>query len=194
LLQNFWHRLTRFSVRIRLNTGFHRIAAALKKGETRISAIIKEGSLADAQWYSFGVNKTHGLRRTNEDKRRAVKATLEHELSDDWSDGKISDHCGVTQRMVGEVRKSCVSPLKNSGVTKRVGRDGKVYDAEKASAASKKRAAKTTTSKTTTTVKVEEDLPEEAFVEEHEEPKTAYVLEEETKATAALLIYLLPGT
>jgi ParB-like chromosome segregation protein Spo0J len=30
--------------------GFHRVAAAKKKGETRISAIIRPGSLADAQW------------------------------------------------------------------------------------------------------------------------------------------------
>ena len=66
-------------------------ASQLKKGResipqtfsdcrlSRISAIIKDGSLLQAQLYSFGVNKTHGLRRSNEDKRRAVEAALTHE-------------------------------------------------------------------------------------------------------------------
>jgi NADH:ubiquinone oxidoreductase subunit D len=62
-------------------------------------------------------------------------------------------------------------------VNNRIGKDGKVYDTEKRAAANKKRAAKTTTSKTTTTVKVENDLPEEAFVEEHEEPKEEVIVE-----------------
>jgi uncharacterized protein (DUF1015 family) len=59
--------------------GFHRIAAAEKVSLTRIEAEVHPGSLADAQWYSFGVNKTHGLRRSNEDKQAAVKGALEHE-------------------------------------------------------------------------------------------------------------------
>jgi uncharacterized protein (DUF1015 family) len=39
--------------------GFHRVAAAEKAGLTRIEAEIRPGSLADAQWYSFGVNVRH---------------------------------------------------------------------------------------------------------------------------------------
>jgi hypothetical protein len=166
--------------------GFHRVAAAKQKGKTMIAVEIRPGSLLEAQWCSFGVNKSHGLRRTNEDKRRAVKATLEHDLSDDWSDGKIADHCGVTQEFVSKMRKQMPPPQNNSGVTKRVGKDGKVYDAGKASAASKKRATKTTTSETTTSKTVVEAPTEADFVEEHEEPKAAYVLEDEQEADASV--------
>ena len=62
-------------------------------------------------------------------------------------------------------------------LTKRVGKDGKVYDTKKRAAANKKRATKTATSKTTTTTKVVETPAEAEFVEEHEEPKTEYVLD-----------------
>jgi len=32
------------------------------------------GTQQDAQWFSFAANQTNGLRRSNEDKQRAVKA------------------------------------------------------------------------------------------------------------------------
>jgi hypothetical protein len=157
--------------------GFHRIAAALKKGETRLNAIIHSGSLLDAQWYSFGVNKSHGLRRTNEDKRKAVEAALEHAKGEKLSDRAIGDHCGVSYRMVEEIRKSLVSTGKLSQSNTRVGKDGRTYDISKTQEANKKRATKTTTSETTTNKTVVEAPTEAEFVEEHEEPKTAYVLE-----------------
>jgi hypothetical protein len=163
--------------------GFHRIAAALKKGETRISAIIKDGSLLQAQLYSFGVNKTHGLRRTNEDKRKAVEGALEHDKGSGRTDSVIAEHCGVTHELVRTVRASLESGGRICQVNERIGKDGKTYDVSKTQEANKKRAKKTTTSTTTTTVTVKDDLPEEAFVEEHEESKTAYVLEEEKEPT-----------
>ena len=159
--------------------GFHRVAAAEKKGETPISAVIRPGSLLEAQLYSFGVNKTHGLRRSNEDKRRAVEAALEHETWRDRSDGFIADHCGVDSDLVRRCREALESGGGILQVTKRVGKDGKTYDVSKTQAANKKRATKTRTSKTTTTVTGTDDLPEADFVEEHEEPKTAYVLQDE---------------
>ena len=126
-------------------------------------------SLTDAQWYSFGVNKAHGLRRTNEDKRRAVKATLEHELSDDWSDGKVADHCGVDEKMVARMRAEMESGGAKRHLTKRVGKDSKTYDVSKTQRSNKKRAAKVMTSETTTTKEVHEYPVEPDFVEEHEE-------------------------
>jgi len=163
--------------------GFHRIAAAVKKGETRLNAIIKEGSLLEAQLYSFGVNKTHGLRRTNEDKRRAVTATLEHELSKDWTDNRIADHCGVAHELVKTVRAKLESTGRFVQSSTRTGKDGRKYDVSKIKEANKKRAAKVTTSETTTSKEVHEYPVEEHFVEEHEEPKTAYVLNDETEET-----------
>jgi hypothetical protein len=146
--------------------GFHRIGAAEKAGLTRIEAEIRPGSLADAQWYSFGVNKTHGLRRSNEDKRRAVEAALSHEKGEKLSDHGIAEHCGVIQEFVSKVRKSSQSPENSSRVTKRIGRDGKEYDISKIQEANKKRTKKTTTSTQTTTTQIED---EPSAVEDYEE-------------------------
>ena len=62
-----------------LADGFHRLEAYVMAvpGEA-IECDVFQGTLPDAQWHSYSVNKTHGLRRTNEDKERAVKAALAH--------------------------------------------------------------------------------------------------------------------
>jgi hypothetical protein len=60
-----------------------------------------QGTLEDAQWYSFGTNKDHGLRRTNEDKARAVKAALAHPNGAAKSDHQIAKHVGVDVKTVG---------------------------------------------------------------------------------------------
>jgi hypothetical protein len=59
-----------------LADGFHRIDAAKQAQLTEIEADVVQGTQSDAQWYSYSVNKEHGLRRTNEDKERSVKAAL----------------------------------------------------------------------------------------------------------------------
>ena len=43
-----------------------------------------------------------GLRRTHEDKRRAVRSMLERHP--DWSDRRIAEHVGVDHKTVGSVR------------------------------------------------------------------------------------------
>src|SRR5262245_51487982 len=59
--------------------GHHRVAAARKVvGLSDINAEIIEGTFADALWWSWGANRDHGLRRTQEDKRRAIRAALQH--------------------------------------------------------------------------------------------------------------------
>ena len=56
--------------------GFHRIAAARKAGLKEIHCDVHTGTLRDAILYSCGTNSSHGLRRTKEDKRRAVLRLL----------------------------------------------------------------------------------------------------------------------
>ncbi len=62
-----------------LADGFHRVAATESLGRTEIKAEVKQGSSRDAVLLSCGVNATHGLRRTNADKRRAVMRLLNDE-------------------------------------------------------------------------------------------------------------------
>ncbi len=88
-----------------LADGFHRVLAATKIGRTDIDADVRQGTQQDAQWYSYSVNQAHGLRRSNEDKQRAVDAALKHPRAAGMSDHDIADHCGVSQPFVSGLRK-----------------------------------------------------------------------------------------
>jgi len=91
---------------------------------TKCEAIIHQGILGDAKWFSYGANKTHGLPRTNADKQRAVQAALAHPKAAGMSDVQIAEHCGVHQTTVSEWRKK-LEPLKESLSGKRTGGDGR---------------------------------------------------------------------
>ena len=56
--------------------GFHRVEATKKAGLGVIKAEIRSGGKRDAVFYAIGANASHGLRRTNADKRRAVELLL----------------------------------------------------------------------------------------------------------------------
>jgi len=89
-----------------LADGFHRLFAHRKArpGEP-IECVVYQGTLEDAQWHSYGVNKAHGLRRTNRDKERAVKAALSHLKADELSNVQIAEHCGVDEKTVRKYRQ-----------------------------------------------------------------------------------------
>jgi transposase-like protein len=87
-----------------LADGFHRVAAVRQLGLDRIACDVRPGTLSDAQWYSFSVNKSHGLRRTNDDKIRAVKAALRH-CQGERGDSEIARHVGVSHTMVAKYRE-----------------------------------------------------------------------------------------
>lgn len=58
----------------------------------------------DVVLYSVGANDTHGLRRTNEDKRRAVKTMLDDAEWVTWSDNAIAKASAVSVSFVGDQR------------------------------------------------------------------------------------------
>lgn len=87
-----------------LADGYHRVAAAKKAGLTAIAADVKQGTRRDAVLFSVGANATHGLRRTNADKRRAVEALLRDEEWAQWSDNRIAQVCHVDHKTVARVR------------------------------------------------------------------------------------------
>lgn len=92
-----------------LADGFHRVEGAFSADINQIECEVRQGTLEDAQWYSFGVNQAHGLRRTNEDKKRAVKSALLHPFSTDKSDEKIALHVGCSGEWVRRIRNEMVS-------------------------------------------------------------------------------------
>ena len=87
-----------------LADGFHRFHAHKAARKASINVDIKPGTRRDAVLYSVGANSTHGLRRTNEDKRRAVKTMLEDSEWSAWSDREIARQCGVSNTFVSNLR------------------------------------------------------------------------------------------
>lgn len=87
-----------------LADGFHRYRAAEQVGQVDIDADIKQGTRRDAVLFSVGANSSHGLRRTNEDKRRSVMTLLEDDEWRKWSDREIARWAGVSQPFVSTLR------------------------------------------------------------------------------------------
>lgn len=84
--------------------GFHRVEAARQAGRDTILAEVREGSHRDAIIAAAGANATHGLRRTNADKRRAVETLLKDPEWSRWSDREIGKACAVDHKTVARVR------------------------------------------------------------------------------------------
>jgi hypothetical protein len=55
-----------------LADGFHRLRAAEQLSRDTIAANVHQGTQRDAIFNAVGANETHGLRRTNTDRRKAV--------------------------------------------------------------------------------------------------------------------------
>jgi N6-adenosine-specific RNA methylase IME4 len=70
-----------------------------------INADARQGTRRDAVLFSVGANASHGLRRTHEDKRQAVRTLLEDEEWSKWSDAEIARRTGTSHPFVGEQRK-----------------------------------------------------------------------------------------
>jgi hypothetical protein len=85
-----------------LYSGFHRHAAYRKAGVTDVEVEVVDGTQKDAQWLSLAENQSHGLRRTNADKKRAVTAALKSRPK--APDREIAEHVGVDNKTVAKVR------------------------------------------------------------------------------------------
>jgi hypothetical protein len=121
-----------------LADGFHRHGGAAQAGLKQIPADVRKGGVRDALLYSAGCNSTHGLPRTNADKRRAVTMLL---ADDEWgekSDRWIAETCRVSFTLVARVRAelhptatNCSSPRDSTATSRssqaapRTGKDGK---------------------------------------------------------------------
>lgn len=90
-----------------LADGFHRVAAFLESfpdPKKTIPVDVRAGTRRDAVLHAAGANAEHGLRRTNEDKRRAVETLLRDEEWAAWSSREIARACNVSDVFVGHVR------------------------------------------------------------------------------------------
>ena len=118
-----------------LADGFHRYHTALRFEAKTMRCEVFEGTQRDALRYAAQANKTHGLPRTNKDKRNAVMVYL---LDDEWSrysDRKIAEEVGVSHNLVSTMRREVAEAQVSSDDTSnpdietatRTGKDGKSY-------------------------------------------------------------------
>jgi transposase-like protein len=87
-----------------LGDGFHRWGAAVSLNLESIECDIRQGTMSDAQWFSYSANRANGMRRTNDDKVRAVKSALRH-CKGQKADIEIARHVGVTHPTVAKYRQ-----------------------------------------------------------------------------------------
>lgn len=130
--------------------GYHRVPAAIAAGLGFLRVeIVGEGTIDDAIWYATGVNQSHGVRRSNADKRRAIWMALDG-IGQEQSSRAIAAHCGVSVELVTKVRQEWEakqvidrSPVRRGCQVidrspepaeqperKRRGKDGKLYPAK----------------------------------------------------------------
>ena len=116
-----------------LADGFHRYMAAVRSERSSAPCNVIAGSVRDAVKYALSANARHGLRRTNEDKRKAVQTALADEEWSKLSSRAIAEICGVSPGFVDGLRTAEVptvgTSVKNDAakheVSKnRVGRNG----------------------------------------------------------------------
>jgi hypothetical protein len=88
-----------------LADGFHRVEAARKIECEHVAAEVRQGTARDAILHGISANATHGLRRTQGDKRRAVEKLLKDPEWARWSDRKISETAKVDHKTVGRIRR-----------------------------------------------------------------------------------------
>jgi hypothetical protein len=87
-----------------LADGHHRVEAARRVGRMAIRAEVHAGGRREALLHACGANATHGLRRTNADKRQAVTLMLDDPEWRQWSSREIARRCAVDEGLVRRVR------------------------------------------------------------------------------------------
>ncbi len=100
-----------------LADGFHRFFGAKAAGKKSIAEDITPGTLRDAILYSLSANSKHGLKRSNADKRKAVKTLLDDAEWCKWSNEKIASVCVVSPHTVADIKKSHSAFAESEAVT-----------------------------------------------------------------------------
>jgi len=112
-----------------LADGFHRYEACMLAKRASVMADIRRGTLRDAIKFALGANQTHGLRRSNDDKRNAVLVALNDAEWGKMSNRAIGEMCGVSNVTVMSIRnESKGSTAKVEQLDEpetRIGKDGK---------------------------------------------------------------------
>lgn len=107
--------------------GGHRLEAMKLLQILEAECLVEPGTLDDAKLAAAGCNQTHGLRRTNADKRRAVAVV--YSIHPDWTENRIATHCGVSPSTVASVvaEQDIADPEAKEKAGPRKAADGRVF-------------------------------------------------------------------
>ena len=86
-----------------LADGFHRVEALRRIGKKSVVAELQDGNFKAALLYALKANSTHGLRRTNADKRHALEMAWnarEELFGGEPSQNLLADTCGISRKTV----------------------------------------------------------------------------------------------
>lgn len=110
-----------------LADGFHRYEAYALAQVYEVPADIRQGTQRDAILFSVGANASHGLRRTNDDKRRAVQTLLNDPEWAVWSNREIARQCQVDEKTVRRYREEASAEKPQIAPERTVSRSGTTY-------------------------------------------------------------------
>jgi hypothetical protein len=113
-----------------LADGFHRVNAATIAGHTTIAAVVRTGGTREALLHAVSANEEHGYRRTDADRRHAVRLLLADAAWRAWNNSAIARQCRVSEFLVRTLRRELEPPQdtqEQSKRTKRVQHGGKTY-------------------------------------------------------------------
>ncbi|HBT77181.1 MAG TPA: hypothetical protein DEB39_09725 [Planctomycetaceae bacterium] len=101
-----------------LADGFHRLAAYKKRGRDTIPCVVMQGTLDDAREFACGANSTHGLRRSDEDKRNAVESFFQIPGRENLTNSEAGRRLNLSTPYVKKVREELgvkASPASHHG-------------------------------------------------------------------------------
>lgn len=106
---------------MRVIDGFHRVAAAIRKGLDEIDAYLYDGPIESAFVIGVEANVTHGLPLSLPDRRAAALKILR--AYPQWSDRAVATSTGLSAKTVGAIRCATAD---NQQLHNRLGRDGRI--------------------------------------------------------------------
>lgn len=101
--------------------GAHRLEAARTLGRTRVSVVFFDGDESAAYVEAVRRNIAHGRPLSIKDREKAVIRMLASHQ--EWSDRRLADICGLSNKTVAKLRERWTSAA--SSPTTRLGRDGR---------------------------------------------------------------------
>ncbi len=145
-----------------LADGFHRYEAHKAEGRQRIEAEVRQGSRRKAMLFAAGANASHGLRRTQEDKRKSILVLLTDPEWRSWSDREIAKRTATSDKTVAKLRRE----LSGEGVNAEIRVEERRFKTRHGTETTRTVAIAKPSGKTDLVAKVLAGIPDEAILAE----------------------------